>query len=200
MGFSLKNILSQPSAKGQVIDGHLILSLPNATEPVVWRMELDKIGTASFEVKQDNETGHAKLVLKPKKGTAEVIAPFSNKEEAVEALLVASNALQNVKPASVTYAATAPAKSNTAQKPEKTVTQYHDVLQQPTRNQNSDTSKWLLAVFGAIIVIGLYYYLTTLIPENITGLETQSASGTVAVDPTKSTGVPVSADEFLGSF
>ena len=200
MGFSLKNILSQPSAKGQVIDGHLILSLPHAAEPVVWRMELDKIGTASFEVKQDNETGAAKLVLKPKKGTAEVIAPFSNKEDAVEALLVASNALQNAKPQSVSY--TAPTKNeSTNSKAEKTITRYHDIPQQPAGNQNSEASKWLVAIFGAIIVIGLYYYLTTLIPENITGLETQStAISTSSADPASSTGVPVSADEFLGSF
>jgi len=41
----------QLSSSAEVVEKHLILSLPNAIDPVVWRMALTKIGTASFEVK-----------------------------------------------------------------------------------------------------------------------------------------------------
>lgn len=196
MGFSLKNIIGNTSAKGQVTDGHLLLSFPDAMEPVVWRMELDKIGTASFEVKQDDEAGTAKLVLKPKKGTAEVIAPFSSKEEAVEALLIASNALQNAKPQATIISDTT--KQPAKKVDEQYVRQYEDVSHRPAENQNQEATKWLLAVFGAIFVIGLYYYLTTLIPERIPNINNQTATSINSSDPTNATGVPVSADDFLG--
>lgn len=197
MQFSLKKIMGSTPAKGQVIDGHLILSLPHAAEPVVWRMELEKIGTASFEVKQDKENGSAKLVLKPKKGTAEVIAPFDNRDDAVEALMIASNALQNAKPQAIVQAKP---NNTAADKNEKTTIQYQDVIQSPNAADNSETSKWLIAIIGALFVIGLYYYLTTLIPENIPSTDYQSAANTSSSDPASTTGVPVSADEFLGGF
>ena len=132
--------------------------------------------------------------MKPKKGTAEVIAPFDSKEEAVEALMLASNAMQNSKQQSITYVETK--SSSNGNKTERPATRFQDTPPQSMGGQKSESSKWLVALFGAIIVIGLYYYLTTLIPENITGIETQNTANTISSDPTSSTGVPVSADDF----
>jgi hypothetical protein len=189
MSFSLKKLIHSSPAKGQVIDGHLILSFPNATEPVVWRMELDKIGTASFEVKQDTETNTARLVLKPKKGTAEVIAPFATREEAVEALMLASNAMQNAQTTQAVHA---------KKQSEKRIAEYQDNTQTTAGKSGTEATKWFLAVFGAIVVIGLYYYLTTLIPENINSTQSATVADVRGSDPASTAGVPMSADDFLG--
>jgi len=57
----------QLKSSAEVVDKHLILSLPNAVEPIVWRMALDKIGTASFEIKHVKASDSYKLILKPKR-------------------------------------------------------------------------------------------------------------------------------------
>lgn len=192
MTFSLKKLMGLNPAKAEVVDGHLILSLPHAKEPVVWRMALDQIGTAAFEVKHDDATGATKLILKPKKGTAEIIAPFENKDEAVDALMVASNAMQTARPQHTTIMTTSHDSEN-GKSSEKIQTRYQD-----SSNENKDSQKWVIALFGAIVVVGLYFYLTTLMPETVVGFENQNTGAPIATAPQQSTGVPVSADDFLG--
>jgi len=50
----LKN-KSNSQMTATVADDHLVLSFPNAVEPIVWRKSLDKIGSATFEVKQETK-------------------------------------------------------------------------------------------------------------------------------------------------
>jgi hypothetical protein len=180
MVFSLKKQNNKVMISADVVDDYLILSLPNALEPVVWRMAMDKIGTAAFEVKQEAKSEKANLILKPKKGTAEIIAPFATKEEAIEALVAASNAMHN---------------GSTHNAP----TRKNNIIKNNSKISNSsETQKWIIVLLGAIIVIGLYSYLTTLIPDTIesNSLSNQASMATNA--PQETTGVPVSADDFLG--
>ena len=51
-----------PSAK--IVDGILILSLPDALRPVVWQMELSQSRTSALEVRE-HEDGTYHLTLKP---------------------------------------------------------------------------------------------------------------------------------------
>lgn len=191
MTFSLKKFVSPSQSTAQIVDGHLILSLLNAAEPVVWRMALEKIGTASFEVKQDSDSTITKLILKPKKGTAEIIAPFKNKEEAIEALTAASNALQKETTQTLNIK-----RSTSSQTQGNTEKQSVQPVYQKTAG-NSEAKKWSIAVFGALAVLFLYYYLTTLIPEQTRGFGTQNTAASTPSNPQQSTGVPVSADDFL---
>lgn len=203
MAFSLKSLISTPSTTADSVDGFLILSLPNAIEPKIWRIELDKIGTATFEIKQEKNSNIAKLTLNPKKGTAEIIASFETKKDALGALMAASRALNTTTSKPMMSATTTPQK-----KSHKKVTlekqndmpqalNYTDTMNIPS-SKNSDTQKWGIALLGAVFVIGLYIYLTSLIPERVTGFETTASPSMSATSPQEATGVPVSADDFLG--
>jgi phosphate/sulfate permease len=176
MVLSFKKTTSPSSTSANVVDGYLILSLLNAQEPKIWRMALEKIGTASFEIKQEKDSTVTKLILKPKKGAAEIIASFDINEKAIEALTLAANALQHKE--------TAPSK-----------------LDSITTNQDnaisSESPKWVIVLLGLFIVIGLYYYLTTLIPEKNIGFDLGTTSQINKLSPQEATGVPVSADDFL---
>lgn len=180
----LLNIKDQKSG-AEIVDQHLILSLLDAQEPKVWRMALDKIGTASFEVKQEKDSAVTKLILKPKKGTAEIIATYDTKDQAIKALTQASNALQY-----------------SESKSEKTIIKSKKTSSKQSMDMvQKENSKWVLVLFGAVIVVGLYMYLSTLIPEKNIGFDSSSSSS--QVNETGSsldrTGVPVSADDFLNS-
>lgn len=192
MSFSLKNILSpSPSSTASLVDGHLILSLPDAIDPVIWRMALDKIGTATFGIKTSNDNKTTKLILKPKKGTVEIIATFDSKKEATTALMLTSNALQ-----------TQSAQTINSDSSERRTSTTQDRAVKPTPMAappapKAETQKWSIAILGALIVIGLYVYLTTLIPDTNIGFEPSTPTSFVTTSPQETTGVPISADDFL---
>ncbi len=170
------------TSSAEVVDKHLILSLPNAIEPIVWRMELDKIGTASFEIKQTKNDNAYNLILKAKKGTAETIAPFNDKEQALDALIHASKALQ--RPEGINKNSNdSPVNNNT------------------THDSNSNTkrsNKWLFLFIGFLVVIALYIYMTNQLPNKINNLGSNTSQSLSSDnDPLSQTGVPLSADDFL---
>jgi len=173
----LKN-KSNSKMTATVADDHLVLSFPNAVEPIVWRKSLDKIGSATFEVKQEAKKKNYNLTLKKTKTTSEIIASFETKEEAINALNGASDALHGRSK-----------KSNSNQSPES------------GEGSSNEAKKWIFALLAAAVVVGLYYYMTTLIPaipQEIGGGNTQAATSQGPVTP-DATGVPVSADDFLNS-
>ena len=45
----------ETSASANVVDGKLILSLPEAENPVVWQMDLSSAKASALEVKKDEE-------------------------------------------------------------------------------------------------------------------------------------------------
>ncbi len=176
----------QLSSSAEVVEKHLILSLPNAIDPVVWRMALTKIGTASFEVKPVKGKENYKLVLKPKKGAAELIAPFETKDEALEALVHASNALQRPEGEVAVAASTEASKNSNVQ------------IQSRTHKPNS--KKWFYLLAGFLLVIGLYLYLASQIPNRVSDFGSDVVSnqtGTQKSGGGAKTGVPLSADDFL---
>lgn len=170
----------------EVSNDHLVISLLGANDPKVWRSSLDKIGSAAFELKKVANSEDVKLILKPKKGAAEIIATLPTQDMAMAALSAASSALQNncLKPA-VT----------------KSSRQVKQDGHQDTASRQSG-SKWTVAFLrlflGLFIVIGLYMYLSSLIPEQNIGFKTTASSNSALnVTPQDATGVPVSADDFL---
>lgn len=79
-----------PSAK--VIDGTLILTLPDAIRPVVWQMQLGQTRSSALEVRE--QEGTWLLVLKTPRLDVMEIAPFDTKAKAVKALMAVSRAME----------------------------------------------------------------------------------------------------------
>lgn len=80
-----------PSAK--IIDGILVLTLPDAVRPVVWQMELGQTKTSAIEVREQND-GTFILMLKTGRQDVQEIAPYATRELAVRALLTLSRAME----------------------------------------------------------------------------------------------------------
>ena len=81
------------SASAKVVDGILILTLPDALRPVVWQMQLGQAKSSALEVR-DAVDGTFLLILKTPRADNIEIAPFATKAEAVEALLCVSAAME----------------------------------------------------------------------------------------------------------
>lgn len=81
------------SSSAKVIDGTLILTLPDAIKPVVWQMQLGQTKSSALEVR-DMPDGNWMLVLKTPRMDVMEIAPFSNKDNAIRALLAVSRAME----------------------------------------------------------------------------------------------------------
>lgn len=75
-----------------ICDGALILTLTDAREPCVWRMDLSQARLSALEVK--HETGGAStLQMRTPKGETHVVATYTDPARAVEILSVVAGAL-----------------------------------------------------------------------------------------------------------
>ena len=81
----------QYESTAKVVDGNLILNLPDAINPVIWRMELGNVKASALEVRANDNL--FLLALKTPKGEVHDIAPFENRDRAVYALMQVSHAL-----------------------------------------------------------------------------------------------------------
>ena len=81
------------TSSAKIIDGTLILTLPDAIKPVVWQMQLGQTKSSALEVR-DMPDGNWMLILKTPRMDVMEIAPFSNKDAAVRALLAVSRAME----------------------------------------------------------------------------------------------------------
>lgn len=82
----------KPSAK--VIDGTLVLSLPDAVTPVVWKMDFGKTKASAIEVRAGDNDNHD-LVLKTPQADAYTIASYAKASLATRALMAITNAMNN---------------------------------------------------------------------------------------------------------
>lgn len=166
---------TKTNASAKVVDGNLIISLPDAKNPVVWRMALGEARAAAIEVVA-RDSDHV-LILKTAKGETTDIAPFDTREGATEALMAVSHAMENasgsIKPSATTVGTTTVvAKDGTAW-------------------------KWLIPL--ALILAALFFFSRT---ASMTTTTTQSTGVTnaPATGGSGDVGVPLSADSFLSDF
>lgn len=89
-----KSAGSNSGATATVVDGKLILSLPEAIDPVVWQMDLTGAKASALEVRSNDEKGLYTLTLKTPKGETVEVATFSDRAQSVEGLMAASGALE----------------------------------------------------------------------------------------------------------
>jgi len=162
------------SSSAKVVGNTLILSLPDARSPVVWRMELGEIKAASFEIKQEGDNWT--LVMKVPKGEAQNIAPFENKTRAVHALMAASRAMEQ--------ATVAKSAANDAGAP----------VAQPRKGNKGQ----IFAGIIGVAVVGFIIFAITQGPQSMQhGAPTAASTAQTAEEPANKAGVPVSADSFL---
>ena len=175
---------TQTSSSAIVVDGNLILSLPDALNPVVWRLELGSVKASAMEVREAGDGKSFTLLLKTPKGETHDIAPFDSRDKAVAALLKISAALQNAQGKIVPFAAPAPGTQNQ---------QGYGAADRIEQN-SSGGWKWILALAGVIAVIVLFAWVGTMTTRGaITAGAPASGGGT-------QTGVPESADDLLRGF
>ncbi len=189
---NMKNIFKPHSnifeSSAAVVDDALILTLPDARNPIVWRMELGNVKASALEVRpSENDAFH--LVLKNPKGDVHDVAAFDTKENAIHALMQVSNALKN-----------APAKKMmlpNIEHPEIKAKKPSNLFQKPDR----ESVKWLIAFGGVLLVIFLYAHIVKTSPNlNIGGIQTQEAATSIDGTPSQESGVPQSADDMLRGF
>lgn len=170
-----KKQTSQASAS--VVDGKLVLSLPDASTPVVWQMDLDKTKASALEIiSNDNQTEH-KLGLKTPGGEKIEIATFDNMTYAKEGLISAADALKNaqgqIRPGAV-------AENN----------MHPTAYDQPQRRRGGKKWLWiLLGIIGIFVALNIWASLSGIPPQGI------ALPDAPAIE--NQAGVPMSADEFL---
>lgn len=76
----------------RVVDGKLILSFPEAVNPVLWQMDLVSAKASALEV-ETLQGGQAALMLKTPKGEQATVAIFESREAALSALMTVGAAL-----------------------------------------------------------------------------------------------------------
>lgn len=161
-------------SSAKVVDGNLILSLPDAINPVVWRMELGSVKSSALEVRATNDNTFL-LALKTPKGDVHEIAPFDTRDKAVAALMNVSNALHR---AEGRMSAITTSHSTPAYAPEK----------------SGSVWKWVLSIVGILFLLYILAFL--FVPASSTS---PTSAGVGAPDATPS-GVPMSADQYLRGF
>ncbi|MBX2834398.1 MAG: hypothetical protein KTR28_05460 [Micavibrio sp.] len=183
-----KNSKQSSNASARIVDGKLILSLPDAETPVVWQMDLTQSKASALEVRKDDEGKIFTLTLKTPKGDLVEIAPFISKEYAVEGLMAASSALGNAHGA--------------IRAPNESVADGASVSYNIGQKKKSGLGKKLLIIFGVIftLVILLMLWSATAPKLPASGYPQQygAASAPSAPPANQRIGEAVSADDFLG--
>jgi hypothetical protein len=171
-------------SSAKVVDGNLILSLPDAINPVVWRMELGSVKASALEVKQQSTDGTFLLSLKTPKGEVHDIAPFQTREHAVRALMRVSAALQGAHGKIVPVAAPSAQGATT--------------IINTTEKDGGSTLKWLLMLGGVLLVIFLFAFLSAVSSRNAD----VTSAGQPAIDAPvdEQSGTPQSADDLLRGY
>lgn len=183
MGCLWKKCIGNYESSAKIVDGNLILSLPDALNPVVWRMELGNVKTSALEVRAVANDETFMLALKTPKGDVHDIAPFGSREKAVSALMCVSNAMQNAHGRMSAPVIPMPSFAANAQ-----------AFVNP--KQGSPAYKWLFALGGVLLVILLFSYIGSIAPRSA-DIEITNTNGTEAEGES---GVPQSANQILKGF
>lgn len=182
----IQSVTGGYASSAKVVDGTLILSLPDALSPVVWRMELAQVETSALEVRaQDN--GTYMLTLKTPREDLHNIAPFASRGPAVKALMAASRALEQGQGRSRPVSA---ANDDKAAPPAHV-----------TYNiRKGGIGKWLAVLAVIVLIVIMMNVRNHMQPPtgSLTGGGMPTASSMMGGDsPARTTGVPVSAEDFL---
>ena len=183
---ALKSKSDKTQASASVVDGKLILSFPHAQTPVLWQMDLAQAKSSALEVLKLGKGETYSLTLKTQKGEQVQVASFDNREDALEGLMAASDALKNAH-GNILIAANEDKK----------------VALSPAARKKQSKGQWItgiVAIVALALLFGLWGATSPKTPSSISttspaaGTTTQTTSGSSAAE---TSGVPISADDFL---
>lgn len=171
----------QTNASARIVDGTLVLSLPDAIAPVVWQMDLGQAKSSALEVQHDEGSSTFALSLKTPRGEAVEVAKFTDRAHALEGLMAASSALEN------------------AHGQIRSGVSVGDTTASTSRcTRTGARGKWLKALL-AFFVLFAFFFLWSLSQTNSvsTSGSLRTSSSAKATSARNASGVPVSADDFL---
>jgi hypothetical protein len=178
----LQKVTGGYSSSAKVVDGSLILSLPDAVSPVVWRMELGSVKSSALEVREKGDL--FVLTLKTPKGDVSEVAPFTERGRALRALMAVSSAMENAHGEIRGQAANDEAGEIIA----------------PARRRKSK-GNLTAGLIGVAVLAVLIFALMRLTPsaplQMQQGGEAGEASSVSGQANSDATGVPLSADDYL---
>lgn len=179
----IEKLTGNYSPSARVVDGTLIISLPQAMTPVVWRMELGHARSAALEIRSQENGPHI-LTLKTPKGDVYDIAPFQNRGPALDALMCISTAMQE---SHGQY-------RNPAAEQQNNPAAAAAVTTEPAKRKSS---RWPFILLGLCLLFGMIFALSKVAPHGPSSHGNPAAvSGEAGSAPV---GVPMSADDFLNN-
>ncbi len=177
----IETLTGNYSASARVIDGTLIISLPQAITPVVWRMELGHVRASALEVRKQEGNTYM-LILKTPKGDVSDIALFDNRGRAVQALMAVSRAMEQAQGQMRTVAANSPGVTNLP-------------ALRPETPPAGKRGRFASGIIGTVLLIGLVAIILNMGAPR----ESLGPDGTTQKAAEPVTGVPLSADDFLSN-
>lgn len=195
--------VSPHKAEANVIDGILIVSLPNAETPAVWRFDLTQVTIGGVEVREND--GRFVIGARNAKGELQDIAAYPTRESATQALTVITQAMMNapaIRPAAAATAEAAPAQA-------AAMPAHIAAAAQP----RGFVSRWArrigtvaiigVAIFGVIMMFAMSDFFSA--GGSLSGDRTADTNVPASAAPADSSrlgeiepGVPASADDLLG--
>lgn len=192
----IENLTGSYKSSAKVVDGTLILSLPDAVTPTVWRLDLGQVKASAIEVRTQND-GLFILTLKTPKGDIHDIAPFDSRAKAVSALMAVSSAMENAQ------GQIKPMIFSANDRPDGQGQRYPV----PALYRQSASSSSAGKIAAALVVLVIIGFTATMILSNGPRQYALTAASESAAlqdaggssDAANATGVPMSADDFLRS-
>lgn len=167
------------TSSAKIVDGILVLSLPDAIHPVVWQMELGQSKSSALEIR-DNDHGEYVLTLKTPRQDVLDIAIYADRDDALQALMTVAHAMESGRGQLHTGSPVAAPAATSLASP---------VSAQSGRSVMrllKKAMKFLAFLFGGILVLALVLFLVGKFFLNGTPSGGSSSSN-----------APVSAEEFL---
>ncbi|MBK6895984.1 MAG: hypothetical protein IPH06_05275 [Alphaproteobacteria bacterium] len=177
------------TSNATVVDGKLILSLPDACSPVVWQMDFEEYRSSALEVREDLKNNRFTLCLKNQKNEAIDIACYEDRHSAVNALMAASQALETG------HGKIRPQLIHGSNNNHSYIASGSNGIGTPNSSQmsNSGNSKAGVVLAGLMIII-LVLAWTLSIPKSS---DMMIRSAKISPGSNSETGVAQSADDFL---
>ena len=174
----IESITGGYTSSARVVDGSLILSLPDALSPVVWRMDLGEVKSSALEVRETPE-GSFVLALKTPRADVHNIAPFASRALALKALMAVSEALEH------SGGQLHPANDDAA-------------AARPVYRKKAGPGKWLAGAGAVVALVLMAGILMKMGPasQSLTGQQAYAPPNLGGPAPDDA-GVPLSADDFL---
>ena len=190
----IESITGGYTASGRVTGNALILTLPDAIAPVVWRFDLSQVRSSALEVRETD--GKFVLVIKTPRSDTHDVAVFADRAGAVRALMAASRALEG-QPDYTAGPDAPPAAANDA----VLTARRDEPARYAPREKRGGAGKWVAGILGVLVLLVVLIALRSQMPSNASFDTSATGGGTpvpgAAADAAGSSGVPVSADQFL---